>query len=225
MLGTSTWTSAASNHDNLPITNVQWFDAFAFCAWDGGRLPTLAEWSFAASGGNEQRAYPWGGTDGNVPANHAAWDCAVTAPPYTCPPATCSVPGYSCPPAGTDCVDVAAGACNVAAPCFGCGPEDIAKVGTFPAGVGKFGQLDLAGNVAELVLDATNTLKTPPPTCNDCAPLMGAGTGGIGRELFNVFILNGNWSSKTAAEIQNDAWQLRRWRDRLDTVGFRCARD
>jgi formylglycine-generating enzyme required for sulfatase activity len=38
---------------------LDWYTAFAFCAWDGGRLPTEAEWNYAASGGSEQRYYPW----------------------------------------------------------------------------------------------------------------------------------------------------------------------
>src|SRR6185503_5212427 len=52
---------------------VSWFEAFAFCAWDGGRLPTETEWNYAAAGGNEQRVYPWGA---NIDLTKASYDCA-----------------------------------------------------------------------------------------------------------------------------------------------------
>jgi sulfatase modifying factor 1 len=46
--------------DNLPINCLNWLEAEAFCIWDGGRLPTDAEWNYAAVGGTEQRYFPWG---------------------------------------------------------------------------------------------------------------------------------------------------------------------
>jgi formylglycine-generating enzyme required for sulfatase activity len=58
--GYSTWTSLVEANENLPINCVEWQEAFAFCIWDGGFLPSEAEWEYAAAGGEEQREYPWG---------------------------------------------------------------------------------------------------------------------------------------------------------------------
>ena len=75
-----TWTSVAAANEKRPINCAIWYQAEAFCIWDGGFLPSEGEWQYAAAGGSEGRQYPW-----SVPASSTTVDCSYAnyyTPPY-----------------------------------------------------------------------------------------------------------------------------------------------
>ncbi len=138
--GSGTWTPSVGSNENLPINCVNWFSAYAFCIWDGGFLPSDAEWEYAAAAGAQEREYPWGSVPPGTDNRYAIYDCDYPDMPGSC--------------TGT--------------------ATNIAPVGTASLGAGRWGQLDLSGNVEAWVMD---WLQVGNPSfvvpCKDCATLSG----------------------------------------------------
>lgn len=139
----ATWTPSPGANEEKPANCVDWYTIFAFCIWDGGRLPTSAEWSYVAASGSEARVFPFGDTSPTWTDLHEAIASNLTDP---------SRSGY----AFTE---------GTAAAQPNDGPLHIARVGS-KTERSKWGHADLTGNVLELTLDRARTLT---PTCDDCA--------------------------------------------------------
>jgi formylglycine-generating enzyme len=152
--------------DRKPLNCVPWHVLFAFCVWDGGRLPTDAEFGFAFAGGNEQRPFPWGKVDSQSLVRMAdrsdlslvpVWDPFakyVTARLYdrTLGPNVFE-DNYSFTYGGK----AMARTDNA---------THIAPVGSKPLGNGKWGHADLAGGMFEWMLDEGPIRQG---NCEDCA--------------------------------------------------------
>jgi formylglycine-generating enzyme required for sulfatase activity len=134
----ATWTSAVGSQENLPIDCVDWYESYAFCIWDGGFLPSEAEWEYAAAGGGQQREYPWGTSDPGSANQYAIYGDGE---------------GHCDWPTGA------------LAPCTGI--ANIAPVGSATLGVGLWGQLDLTGNMWQWNADWYAAYADPCVDCAD----------------------------------------------------------
>jgi formylglycine-generating enzyme required for sulfatase activity/ABC-type phosphate transport system substrate-binding protein len=179
----NTWTNAAGSQELLPINCVTWEEAYAFCIWDGGFLPSDAELEYADAGGSQQRPYPWGSI-----APGASNQFAIYAD------------------SGGNCLYPSGAPCS--------GFMNIAPVGTASMGAGRYGQLDLAGEIWQWTLDWYNG-HTYANQCTDCEYGKSDGLGRVPRggcflnsqTYFPPFRGNNDPTSRNGG-----------------IIGFRCAR-
>jgi formylglycine-generating enzyme required for sulfatase activity len=164
-----TWTAAAGKNETLPITCANWYESYAFCIWDGGFLPSEAEWEYAAAGGDQQRDYPWGAKDPGTNNQYAIYGANYDN-------------------------------------------DSIAPVGTPTLGAGRWGQLDLAGEVWEWNLDWYAGSYASP--CADCAYVT---TASYRVSRGSAFYENAMYLLPSIREAASPS-------SRISYDGFRCAR-
>lgn len=150
--GSATWTSTPGPYEELPIVCIDWYTLWAFCIWDGGRLPTDAEWTYAARGGDEGRTYAWGGNGMQLlwPRDADKLVSSLLSLDDNLYRFTVGTPFFTTDAQG-HVID---------------GPAHMARPGS-KTGNGRWGHADLTGNVLEYMLDVA---PVPEQDCaTDCA--------------------------------------------------------
>lgn len=183
----STWSETGGEKiDGRPVNCATWYEAVAFCLWDGGRLASEAQWNYAAAGGDQQRAYPWSTPPSSVSIDETRASYNVDNTKF----------------------------------CFGdkkpgCTADDIVLTGSFPAGIGRWGHLDLSGNLGEWVLDSlVDVAAYPAGECTNCV---------VHTEGPQALTRGGGFDAKP--EQVRTAYRFGAQRTlRQGRLGFRCVR-
>ncbi len=84
--GQSTWSDAPGANETRPINCVTWLEAEAFCIWDGGFIPTEAQFNYAQTGGDERRYLPWSSPPSaeQYDRKYASYECSFVGSLDSC---------------------------------------------------------------------------------------------------------------------------------------------
>lgn len=178
----------------LPVSQVTWEGARRYCAAHGKRLPTEAEWEYAAQGGGQAGfRFPWGSRDPSCEGVVAARDTAKLSEPN--------------------------GVVQIRLRCMDSFPSGPVAVGSSKQDVSPQGVHDLAGNLAEWVEDP---FVERYPDCGTCIDPVAPLPASYNERPLRVF-RGGSWTfllahTRSAARSRYDARAPSR------DVGFRCAK-